>query len=102
MAALIFDQYQVLTLEESSGVIGILTSFQPDIILLDIMLGDTDGSLLCRKLKSNPAFSHIPIVLMTAAFIKERDKECGADGFIEKPFDLGAVNALIELITKGG
>ena len=64
-------------------------STHPDIFLLDIMLPDGDGRSVCNKLKSDPRYSKIPVVMMSAH--KDRNSVmagCQADDFIEKPFDI--------------
>jgi two-component system alkaline phosphatase synthesis response regulator PhoP len=43
-----------------------LLGFQPDLILLDILLAGSDGRAFCRQLKSQPSTAHIPVILMSA------------------------------------
>lgn len=62
---------------------------QPDLILLDLMLPEIDGLIVCRLLKNDPRTKNIPIVMVTAK-TEERDRvsglELGADDYITKPF----------------
>jgi DNA-binding response OmpR family regulator len=72
---------------------------QPDLIILDIAMPEMDGYEVCLNLKSNPATRQIPIIMVTAlALIQDKKKglECGADGFIFKPFDPMVVVGEIE------
>jgi two-component system, OmpR family, phosphate regulon response regulator PhoB len=70
----------------------------PDLIILDIMLPDANGIHICRKLKSDPATQHIPVLLMSANINnKLRVAESGADDFINKPFD---IDDLINRVRK--
>ncbi len=65
-------------------------SFMPDLIFLDIMMPVMDGFEACRRLKSDPATQHIPIVMVTAMADREtriRCLEVGANDFITKPVD---------------
>ena len=61
----------------------------PDLILLDLMLPEVDGLIVCSLLKSDPRTKNIPIVMLTAK-IEEKDRvkglELGADDYIPKPF----------------
>ncbi len=62
---------------------------QPDLLVLDLMLPGMDGLEVCRKLRSNPKFHQIPIIMLTAKG-EEIDKvlglELGADDYMTKPF----------------
>ncbi|MDD5131826.1 MAG: response regulator [bacterium] len=62
----------------------------PDLIVLDIMLPKMDGFKVCRILKFDDKYKHIPIIMLTAR-IQEVDKETGfktgADGYMTKPFE---------------
>lgn len=62
----------------------------PDLVILDIAMPDMDGYEVCKILKNNKATAHIPILFITALSLiqdKRQAMECGADGFIFKPFD---------------
>ncbi len=61
--------------------------FDPDLILLDIMLGEYDGRELCDEIKSNKKTLHIPIILISAAHDLQHHPG-KADGFVAKPFEL--------------
>ena len=71
-------------------------SVQPDLIISDIMMPEMDGVTLCRKIKSNTAINHIPVILLTA---KSTDRDIadgydvGADAYVVKPFN-------VELLTR--
>lgn len=74
----------------SSGVSAIasLDKIKPDIILLDLMMPQMSGLGVCRVIKSNAAWRHIPVIIVTALSSKEDLSQCfgvGADDFIAKP-----------------
>lgn len=74
----------------SSGIeaLNSLDSIQPDVILLDVMMPEMDGWEVCRKIKSDPHWKHIPIITITALNSKEdlaKSVEAGADDFLAKP-----------------
>lgn len=68
----------------------------PDLILLDILLSGEDGREICKRLKQNPLTATIPIIILSAHSDTSKLADgSGADGFLEKPFD---VDTLIELV----
>ena len=70
--------------------------FQPDIILSDVLIPLMSGIELCRRLKTNVATSHIPIVLLTARTSIEHELEglrYGANDYIVKPFNVNILLA---------
>ena len=72
----------------------------PDLILLDIMLPKMDGYKVCRLLKFDERYRHIPILMMTAK-TQPKDRvlgmDTGADAYITKPFD---VEQLVEHVKS--
>jgi signal transduction histidine kinase/ligand-binding sensor domain-containing protein/DNA-binding NarL/FixJ family response regulator len=63
---------------------------KPDLVISDIKMPQMDGITLCRKLKSNPATSHLPVLLLTARTEEEyrnQGLDSGADAYIVKPFN---------------
>ena len=61
----------------------------PDVLLLDIWMSGIDGTGICRYLKSQNRTKHIPIILCSANKDTQKlAKECGADDFIAKPFEM--------------
>ena len=70
----------------------------PDVIILDVMLPKINGYKVCRLLKFDNKYKHIPVLMVTARS-QEEDKvigeETGADEYITKPFD---INEIVEKI----
>ncbi len=61
----------------------------PDILVLDVIMGDVDGRELCKELKADPALKSIPIFMFSAnRGMRQSVLESGANYFMEKPFDL--------------
>jgi DNA-binding response OmpR family regulator len=93
--------FQVQGIQNGHDLLSVITSFSPDLIMLDIMLGDLDGRDLCNLLKHNEYTMFIPIIMISASYgIRNlSDKNCEPDDFISKPFDiddlLQKVNALL-------
>ncbi|MEK0179089.1 MAG: hybrid sensor histidine kinase/response regulator [Oscillatoriales cyanobacterium] len=65
-----------------------LDVFQPDVILMDVMMPDLDGMEVCQRIKAQPQWEGVPIIMVTALSAKEDLARCikaGADDFISKP-----------------
>ena len=74
-------------------------AWHPSLIVLDLMLPDTDGYEVCRTLKSDSDTASIPIVMVTALSSEENRRkglECGAVAYMNKPFNPDALMALIK------
>jgi DNA-binding response OmpR family regulator len=73
--------------------------FQPELILLDYMLPDVNGNIVCQTIKKNPQFENIKIIIISGVVKQEEIAQLlksGAEDFIRKPFD---INELINKIT---
>ncbi len=77
--------------EALDGDEGLLKALRkPDLIFLDIRLPKIDGWELCRMLKQEPRTKDIPIIMLTGCSQPVQEsygKNCGADGYITKPWD---------------
>jgi DNA-binding response OmpR family regulator len=82
-----FEGFQVKTHSTGLHVPEIVQQYQPDLILLDIRLPGKLGTEVCKEVKS---YNRYLPVLFFSAHAKEGDilDECGADGFIKKPYDM--------------
>jgi two-component system alkaline phosphatase synthesis response regulator PhoP len=82
--------HQVITAMDGIEALQVARREKPDLIVLDLMLPKKDGYDVCVELKADPAYSPIPILMLTA---RTQDREinngiaCGADGYMMKPFD---------------
>ena len=94
------DRYEVTTVSNGYDA-GILTErLRPDLLLLDYMLPDINGNVVCRRLKENPDTSDIQIVIVSGAVDQVEIDSLfadGADGFIPKPFD---PSRFLERVTR--
>ena len=83
------EGYLVCVAKDGQEALKHVKNDQPDLIVLDLMLPGMDGLEVCRKLRSNPKFQQIPIIMLTAKG-EEIDKvlglELGADDYMTKPF----------------
>ncbi len=90
--------YQAKCIDHGRNLTESVMDYNPNIILLDIMLGTYDGRALCDDLKSNPKTNHIPIIIISASdtIYSSGEKNCAAETFISKPFDMNYLITQIE------
>jgi two-component system, sensor histidine kinase and response regulator len=82
------EGYELSYVANGLQALDFLASFQPDVILLDVMMPQMNGIEFCHKFKSNIKWKHIPVIMVTALSSKEDLSQCiavGADDFISKP-----------------
>jgi CheY-like chemotaxis protein len=60
------EGYSVRTSTSSTSLLQHVQRFQPDLIVLDALLSEEDGRVLCRQLKTNALTKHIPVILISA------------------------------------
>ena len=89
---------------------GLLTeSFKPHLMVLDYMLPDVNGNVVCQRVRTNPTYKDIRIVFVSGVVNQEEVAglmEAGADEFVKKPFDIkalvGRMSELLGLAEKEG
>ena len=102
-ARLSAEYFEVRTAMSGAEALGVCERAECDIVLLDVMMPDMDGFEVCRKLKSNPATHHIPVVLVTALdqpSDRVRGLEAGADDFLTKPVSDIALIARVRSLSR--
>ena len=95
--------YQLAFAADGQEALNQANALMPDLILLDVMMPLMDGFEVCRHLRTNPALSEVPVVLVTALDDKEsrlQGIEAGADDVITKPFDRAELRARVRTITR--
>ena len=82
--------YSVYALDRGDNFFQEVNDFHPDLILMDVMLGNMDGRVICRHLKQTNTTQHVPVILISASHdLSQSLKQEGApNDFIAKPFDL--------------
>jgi len=94
------EGHTVETAEDGEQAIAKHGSFNPDLILLDIMLPKKDGWQVCREIRQS---SNVPIIMLSAkgeTFDKVLGLELGADDYVTKPFDTKEVMARIKTVLR--
>ncbi|MBD3885030.1 response regulator [Phormidium tenue FACHB-886] len=93
--------------EAATGTAGLaaIAEFQPALVILDVKLPDLNGFEVCRQIKSNPETAFIPVLHLSASFVKSQDKaeglDSGADGYLAQPVEpielLATVRSLLRI-----
>ena len=92
--------YEVCGINAATLALSAAREFQPDLILLDVMMPQVDGGTLASQIQAIPRLKHTPIVFLTAAATKEEVSthggQIGGLPFLAKPVDLPEVIGCIE------
>lgn len=82
--------YDVQTLSSGEQIFSIIEQFHPHLVLMDVMLADMDGRVICKDLKEFEGTHNIPVILISGTHdLAESLQQLGApNDFISKPFDL--------------
>ena len=96
------EGYSVEVAEDAASALVKLDQFTPNLVLLDVMMPDTNGYELTRKIRRDSEFKAVPIVLITASIEACRVKglACGATDFVRKPIDLEELLAILEQLLQ--
>ncbi len=92
--------YDVIKADNGSDAIAMARGEHPDLILLDLMMPEMDGSAVAETLENDPATKDIPVIFLTGLLTKEEEKGShirGGKHFIAKPYD---AEELLEVIGE--
>jgi len=87
---LLGSQYDLMTVSTGLDVLKMALEFQPDLIILDVMLPDIDGYEVCQQIRKSSLLRYTKIIMVSAkAMLSERLKgyQVGADDYLTKPYD---------------
>ncbi len=98
------EGFQFAGSQTGKGAIDLCRREKPDLVILDIMLPDSDGLDICKRIRAHPELSHLPIIFLTAR-AAETDRivglELGANDYIVKPFFVRELIARIKIHFRG-
>lgn len=97
------EAYKVAGLNKSADMMQHIDNFQPDLMILDIMLPDGDGRELLSQIRTNHKTATIPVLMISAKYTAQNIQH-GAhkpNGFLAKPFDIDDLLDKIEGILAG-
>src|ERR1700721_2064304 len=90
--------------QSGKGALELCRRERPDLVILDIMLPDSDGLDICKGIRAHPELGHIPVIFLTAR-ASETDRivglELGANDYIVKPFFVRELIARIKIHFRG-
>lgn len=91
--------YEVVGVSSKKELLFQLESFEPDLILLDVMLRDGNGRDICKEIRVTNEKVALIIISVNPKFLADY-KECGASDAIEKPFDIDDVLKRINFLLQ--
>lgn len=98
------EGYLLVGSQTGKGAIELCKRERPDLVILDIMLPDSDGLDICKGIRNHPDLAHIPIIFLTAR-AAESDRilglELGANDYVVKPFFVRELLARVKLQLRG-
>ena len=98
------EGFAVVGAQTGRGVIDLCRRERPDLVLLDIMLPDSDGLEICKGIRQHLELAHVPVIFLTAR-ASETDRivglELGANDYIVKPFFVRELIARIKIQFRG-
>jgi len=96
------EAFNVDGLNKGADFINHVQDFQPDVIIMDIMLPDIDGRVLLKELKANDKTNHIPVLMISARYNATNYMldDVAADDFMAKPFNIDELMDKIYALLK--
>lgn len=90
--------YEVRALDHGETIFEDIQDFQPNLVLMDVMLGGMDGRAICTDLKRDPLTHSLPVILISGThdLVESIHLPGGPDDFIAKPFDLDQLYTKID------
>src|SRR5689334_17448646 len=98
------EGFSLVGLQTGRGAVDLCRRERPDLILLDIMLPDSDGLDICKGIRRDPDLAAVPVIFLTAR-VSETDRivglELGANDYIVKPFFIRELIARVKIQFRG-
>lgn len=99
------EGFDVRIAGDGEEALALVAEQRPDVITLDVVMPRLDGFETAARLRADPAYADIPLVMVTAraaASDLERGKELGVDGYLTKPFEPADLVALVGRLARDG
>jgi CheY-like chemotaxis protein len=98
-------RYRISEAVSVEQALALLQHEKPDLLLLDIRLGDGSGLDVIRHVRANPAFDQVPALAITAQAMKDDESRflaAGFDGYLSKPIDTRRLPEVVERFLREG
>ncbi len=97
------ERFRVREYADGRGFLSSLRTEKPDLVVLDVMLPDSDGFAICRTMRADRAVASVPVIILTAR-ADEADRvlglELGADDYVVKPFSPKELAARVKAVLR--
>ncbi|MFH1379406.1 MAG: response regulator [bacterium] len=97
------SEYEITEAQNGKETLEKIIHIQPDLVLLDINMPHMDGYTTCKKIRANPLFKDLPVIMLTirkSPPAQTKGLEIGADDYILKPFKQDELQARIKSVLK--
>ncbi|WP_417274794.1 response regulator transcription factor [Celeribacter halophilus] len=97
--------YDLVRVSRGDQALPNIRAQKPDLVVLDVTLPGCSGYEVCQRLRSDPALSHIPVLMMSARVSQAEQRKglaMGADAFLTKPFAMDDLKGLVARLIEGG
>lgn len=98
-------RYRIREAQSAAQAMEMLRDGKPDLLLLDIRLGESSGLDVIRAIRADPAFDEVPAVAITAQAMKNDESRflaAGFDGYLSKPIDTRQLPEVVERFLREG
>jgi CheY-like chemotaxis protein len=100
-AALELDGYEIAVAPDGLEALGMVATFQPSLVVLDLMMPRMDGFTFAGELEAQGLRGRLPLLVLTAdGRAQEKAARIGAEGWLAKPFDLAAFLERVSQLAK--
>jgi signal transduction histidine kinase/ligand-binding sensor domain-containing protein/DNA-binding response OmpR family regulator len=92
------SKYNIEVFTNAADAWKLISTTIPDAVVTDLLMPDTDGISLCKKIKQNPETNHVPVIILTSETSEECEQQCiddGVDYYLTKPINLDLLKSTI-------
>lgn len=94
--------YELIFAENGRDALHKVNTIKPDLVILDLMMPEMEGDIICRIMKRTDHLKHIPVIMVTSHGNSQGETRCrnaGCDVFLTKPIERSSFMAAIQKLT---